>query len=1100
MTQLKGNGWGALRMLVLALVLLATGTFTTAQVTASISGRIEDSSGASISGAAVTVTNMETGAARIAQADDAGNYLVLSLQVGRYEVKAEKDGFKVAIQTGVNLVVGQQAIVNLALEVGQVQQSVTVEAEAQVVNTTTAPITGLVSEVEVKNLPLNGRSYDALITLDTGTMNNVAHTTSLANGSGAGNQFGVEGRTPEENFFLLNGIEYSGDSAREILPGGPSGQLLGVDGIREFNLLTDSYSAEYGKRAGAQVSVITQSGANQLHGTVFEFLRNSHLDARNFFDASPAQIGHRIPEFQRNQFGGALGGPIRKDKIFLFGNYEGFRQRLGVSDVAIVPDNFARMEELPVNGVETPVPGANPGMIPFFALWPTVNAGEVGNGSGGVGYNFSSPKQSIREDFGTTRADETLSTADSLSEVYTIDDGYNISPQTNPQFAGTYIIRNQVVSLQETHVFSPTKINTFRVGFTRAYYNFNIAPVVSLPAGLSWFVGLEPGGLNIGGGVQQSTGVVGSVTGAGGSGVYEHGVRNLYTYADDFQLIKGKHQFSFGGWFQPMQNNSYGASSKAGSVSFSSLTGFIQGIASNFTAVPNPHELGYRMKMGAWYAEDNINLRHNLTLRVGLRHEFTNGWSEANGHVGNFVVDPTTGLLETQPLVGKVFTKNNAKLLFSPRVNLAWDVFGNGKTAVRAGFGTYYDLLDNIAFELDTNPPYNALVSLGAKTPILPLIPVTPGTAGPPQCGPGVPKPCALFSPSGVDDTLKTPTVEAWNFGIEHQIASNTSLRIGYVGSHEFHGINSRDINQIYPLVCATPGGCVSGGLNSTHGLAAVGQVYIPVEPSRPNPFLANAEMKGSMGEASYNALQVEVRHRLSHGLDFRANYTFSKSLDIADEEGNSQATNGPPDVNHPYSPLLDYGPSTMDIRHSGSLSGSYDLPIGKGKALLGNVSGPADKLLSGWQVNSIITLLSGLPLTPLTGNNQTGSGEASNSDRPSWNPAFTGNVITGTAQQWYNPNAFILQPSGTFGNVGKGVLRGPDFGEWDMSLFKTTALTERVSLQFRTEFFNFTNHTNWNTPNLTVFSGSSISTSAGTITSTVGTSRQIQFALKAIF
>src|SRR5579872_4300997 len=251
MTWSRGNLWGPLRLLVLALLFAATGKFTAAQVTASVSGRVNDTSGAAVTGATVTVTDLETGATRTAQADDAGNYLILSLQVGRYEVKAEKDGFKTAIQTGLNLVVGQQAVVNLTLEVGQVQQAITVEAEAQVVNTTTAPITGLVSEVEVKNLPLNGRSYDALITLDTGAMNNVAHTTSLANGSGAGNQFGVEGRTPEENFFLLNGIEYSGDSAREILPGGPSGQLLGVDGIREFNLLTDSYSAQYGKRAGA---------------------------------------------------------------------------------------------------------------------------------------------------------------------------------------------------------------------------------------------------------------------------------------------------------------------------------------------------------------------------------------------------------------------------------------------------------------------------------------------------------------------------------------------------------------------------------------------------------------------------------------------------------------------------------------------------------------------------------------------------------------------------------------------------------------------------------------------------------------------------------
>jgi hypothetical protein len=1019
------------------------------------------------------------------------------LAVGRYEVKAEKADFKGAIQTGVELVVGQHAIVNLRLEVGQVQQSVTVTSTLPVVNITTASVSGLVSEVEVKDLPLNGRSFDALITLQTGAMNNVSHTTSLSTGSGAGNQFGVEGRGTEENLFLLNGIEYSGDSAREILPGGPSGQLLGVDAIREFNLLSGTYSASYGKRAGAQVAVVTQSGANRLHGTLFEFLRNSALDARNFFDAPPAQIGHRLPEFQRNQFGGALGGPIRKDKYFLFGNYEGFRQRLGLASVAIVPDNNARQEMLPdSSGTPQPVPGANPGMIPFFALWPAPNGPELG---GGLAYNYASPKQSIREDFGTVRADQNFSSRDTMSEAYTIDDGINITPNSNPQFAGSYVIRNQVASIEETHIFSPEKINTFRFGYTRAHYTFNVNPIVPLPADLSWFTGFEPGLLNIGGGVQQSSGVTGSVVGAGGN-TRLHGVRNLFTYSDDFQLTKGKHQFSFGAWFQPMQNNSAGATSQGGAVSFASLTGFIQGIAANFTAVPNPHELGYRMKMGAWYVEDNYRVTRRLTLRLGLRHEFTDGWNEAHDRIGNFVVDPTTGLLVTQPIVGKVFTQNNAKLLFSPRIGLAWDVFGDGKTSVRGGFGTYYDLLDNIAFEIDTNPPYNALVSLGANTPILPLIPVQPGTPGPPQCGPGVPKPCALFSPSGVDDRLKTPTVEAWNLAIERQITPNTSLRVAYVGSHGFHLLNSYDINELRSVLCTDPSGCVSGGLNKTTGIANEGQMYVPVATSRPNPYLANAQTKSSFGLASYNALQVEARHHLAHGLEFRANYSFAKSLDIADQEGNSQATNGPSDVNHAYNPRLDYGPSTQDITHTASISGSYDLPIGKGKAWATNAAGIEDKVLGGWQLNSIITVLSGLPLTPLDGNNQTGTGEASNSDRPSFNPDFTGPIITGTPNQWFNPNAFILQPSGTFGNVAKGSLRGPGLTDVDVSLFKTTTLTERMRLQFRAEFFNVLNHPNFNTPNLTIFSGGKISTSAGIITSTVTTSRQVQLALKLIF
>lgn len=1087
----------------MALVFIASGKLAAAQVASSLSGRVVDDSGAFVAGVAVTATNLETAATRTVQSDEGGYYIVLSLPVGRYEVKAEKAGFKVAIQTGIDLVVGQQGVVNLTLQVGQVQQEVTVSAEAQVVNTTTAPIAGLVSSVEVKDLPLNGRSFDDLIALDNGTLNNVAHTTSLANGSGAGNQFAVNGRDPEETFYLLNGIEYSGDSARMIIPGGPSGQLLGVDAVREFNLLTGAYSVQYGKKAGAQVSVVTSSGSNQLHGTLFEFLRNSDMDARNFFDAQPSQIGRRIPEFQRNQFGGAAGGPIKKDKIFVFGNYEGFRQRLGVSDVAIVPDNNTRKEEEPAALGGGPVPGANPAMIPYFALWPVANGAEVGNGLGGIAYWYGSPKQSIDEDFGTMRVDETLSAADSLFEVYTIDNGYNITPQNNPQFAGDYVIRNQVASLQETHVFSPTKINTFRFGYTRGRYLFNVAAVVPLPADLSWFSGEEFGALNIGGGNGQSTG--GTLTGAGGTGNNERGVRNLSTFSDDFQWIKGKHEFSFGAWVQPGQNNSLGATSTAGNASFSSLTNFMEGITQTFTAVPDPHESGYRQVAGAWYAEDNISLRHNLTLRVGLRDEFNNGWNEAHGREGNFTYDPTTGLLVTAPLVGQVYTQNNAKLLIAPRAALAWDVFGNGKTAVRAGAGTFYDTLDNIAFEIDTNPPYNALVTLAANQPILPLLPVTPGVIGPPQCGPGVPSPCTLFSPSGVDPNVKTPTIEEWNLEVEQQIAPNTSLRVGYVGSHGFHLINSRDPNQIHPVVCATPAGCVSGGLGTTPtsaglGLATDGQLYFPVGATRPNPYLSNAEMKGSFGVSSYQALQVEVRHKFSQGLDFRGNYTYSKCLDIADEEGGSQAENGPSDVNHPYTPLQDYGPCTIDVTQAVGLSGSYELPMGKGKAFMGKVTGPADKIVSGWQINSIGTIYTGLPLTPVDGNNQTGSGEQSNSDRPSWNPAFTGPLIVGTPQEWFNPNAFKLQPLGTYGNVGKGIMRGPGLKEWDMSVFKTTTLTERAKLQFRAEFFNITNSVNLNTPSLTIFSHGAIAQSAGTITSTVTTSRQIQLALKLLF
>src|SRR3989441_1079886 len=449
-----------------------------AQVTASVSGRVEDSTGATVPGAMVTVTSLETRAARTLRADEAGTYRVLSLPVGRYEVKAEAAGFKTALQTGVSLDVGEAAVVNLKLEVGAIQDEVTVTGEAPLVNTTTSSVSGLVGEREVKDLPLNGRSFDNLITLNPGAvLYNFKAGASV--GSGEGAYFTVAGRRPSDNLFLLNGIEYTGSSNIGITPGGVSGQLLGIDAVREFNVLGDTYSAEYGKRAGGQVSVVTQSGSNQLHGAGFEFLRNSALDARNFFDQKALPTDPRIPPFRRNQFGGSLGGPIKKDKMFLFGNYEGFRHSLGLSNVAFVPDNDARQGMMPCNvipAVDRPpnctpntlnlpvrVPRLDSRMLPFMRLWPAPNGPEqfanTPNGAlaTGVAKNFNNPVQRIREDFGTTRFDLNASDKDTFTSAFTIDDGHNVSPLTNPLFATIADLRSQVLSAQETHVFSDRK-------------------------------------------------------------------------------------------------------------------------------------------------------------------------------------------------------------------------------------------------------------------------------------------------------------------------------------------------------------------------------------------------------------------------------------------------------------------------------------------------------------------------------------------------------------------------------------------------------------------------------------------------------------------
>jgi hypothetical protein len=370
--------------------------------TASIAGSVKDASGAVLEGALITATHIESGQKRTASADAAGNYTIPSLRVGAYEVTAEKAGFKQEVRRGINLAVAQEALVDLTLQVGNVEQKVTVMAEAPLVNTTLASTSGLINEQQVKDLPLNGRSFDQLITLNTGTANN---TSNLLN-TGAWNAFSVSGKRPETNRFLINGVDWIGGNAtgQYITPYGASAQLLGVEAVREFNVMTNTYGAEYGKRAGGQISVVTTSGTNQLHGDVFEYLRNSDFDARNFFDGT---IG--TPPFKRNQFGATLGGPIKKDKMFLFGNYEGFRQQLARSSAAVVPGALAR-EGLMPDG--TPVPGLKPAMLAYAnAFWPAPTGPE---GTDGTAISVTNPGQPTREDFGLARFDYTISVKDSF--------------------------------------------------------------------------------------------------------------------------------------------------------------------------------------------------------------------------------------------------------------------------------------------------------------------------------------------------------------------------------------------------------------------------------------------------------------------------------------------------------------------------------------------------------------------------------------------------------------------------------------------------------------------------------------------------------------
>ena len=1084
---------------IAASILLALTVPARAQVTATISGRVTDASRGTIAGASVTVKSLETGATRAVTTDESGSYRVPSLPLGAQEVRVEKPGFKAEVRKGVRLTVGQEAVVNFQLEVGEIAEAVTVSEEAPIVNTTTASTAGLVGEREVKDLPLNGRSYDALIALNPGAINYSAMKSANTSTSD-GNTFTVAGRRTGENLFLLNGVENTGSSQLAVTPGGVSGYLLGIDAVREFNVMTDTYSAEYGKRGGAQVNVVTQSGTNALHGTLFEFLRNSALDARSTF----AQTSF-VPPFRQNQFGAALGGPIRKNRLFLFGNYEGYRQAQTLSSVSVVPDQQARKGSLPnAAGTYVPVTGLNSAMLPYMAFWPDPNGPELmalqANGTtlpSGTAFSYNNPRQSIREDFGTLRADYKAGDRDWFSLAYTVDDGNSLIPLADPLFGSYTSLRSQVASLHESHVVSPQMLNTLTFGFSRAGFQLASALLGPVPSNLSFVTGAGPGGIVVGGGI-TTTGGNNTITSAGpnnAAGVFNR--RNLFTLSDGFQINRGRHQIAFGVWMQRMQDNEDTASRQLGQATFGSLTGFLQSTVTSFQVVPSSNELGWRSLFGAWYFQDAIKLRRNLTFEAGIRHEFTTGWNEPSGRAANYVTG-SDGVLLTAPWVAdSVYTTNNAKRLFGPRAALAWDPFGNGRTAVRAGFGLYDSLIDDLAFLLNSLPPYNGSLTFSGS--LFGFTPIKPGSPPPPTCGPGVPAPCATYAPQGIQQDAKTPMAVEWNLTVEQQLMRNMSLRVAYVGSHGYHGLLSIDPNTIPAQICASAAGCTAGGTGTARSTVAQGAQYIPVG-ARPNPFLGAGFFWFTEGNSAYHALQTDVTRRFSGGFSFRGNFTWSKNLDMNSGLTGAQAQNQAQMIMNRLDVRRDWGPSALNIAHQASISLVYELPFGRGRRWLHDARGVENKLLGGWQFSAISTLLSGFPFTPQAGQNRSGDGNTRNPDRPSVNGAFSGPVILGRQSGWYNPNAFVLPAPGTFGNLGRGVFEGPGLANLDLSLFKNTAITEKTALQFRAEFFNVMNHVNLGTPNATVFSGAATNAAAGLITTLATPPRQIQFGLKLVF
>ena len=1060
-------------------------------VGATLSGTVRDATGAALSGATVTVRQQETGATRTLTTGADGRYAAPSVPVGDYTVTASHDGFAAQERTGISLVVAQSLVVDFVLTVDSVHTDVVVQAESTGVNTTSQQTSGLIDERAVKELPLNGRSYDELLTLNPATVNYTGERSGGigTSNSSVGNMFSVSGRRPQDNLFLLNGIEYTGASLINVTPGGTSGELLGVDAVREFNVVTDTYGASYGKRDGAQVSIVTTSGTNKLHGTAFEFLRNSALDARNYFDQAA------IPEFQRNQFGGSLGGPIKKDKLFLFGNYEGFRQNWGLSAVTLVPDNEARQGYLPNSSGEETYVGVNAAVAPLLNLWPAQNGPELlsnGNPSG-IAEAFSHPPQHIREDFGTTRFDDNLGSKDLLFAVYTVDDSAANTPSANPLSLVNESLREQVSSVQEQHVFSPSLLNTARFGYSRASYFFTGYVPVS---GVSGWVAGDPVGAIVISGSTASNGAS-AITGAGANtGSNNRTARNLFTEDDHIYWSHGRQQIEAGGWLERVQANDSLAQDQYGQASFSTEATFLQGTVATFTLVPAPTELGWRSLEGAAFLEDIVKVTPRLELRAGFRYEATNGWNEAQGRASNYAL--VDGVLQTAPIVGgSALFDNRAKFLPNPRVGFAWDVWGNGKTAVRGGFGVYHGLLDTLDYRTDQTAPFNTAESI-KKIAVSSL-----------NFTPGVPPPAsATVSPSNVQPNIATPAVLTWSLRVEQEIAPHTTLTAGYVGWHSYHQILSEDMNEPTPAFTSS------------------GQVYYP-STVYANPALANSTSWVSQGVGLYNALELDLRRTYANGLQLRGNYTWSKNLDDGSAWNTSVSGNTPAYVEFPLQPKLDWGPAATDVRQSASFNTSYELPFGPDRHFLSAEPAPVAFLAGGWTTSAIVSAQTGFPFSPQLGYNPPGNGDSRNPIRPDWNPNFSGNLYPRTAGEWFNPDAFI-QPTvsvanssggntiyGTYGNVKRDSLVGPHLAELDFSAAKTSKITERLNLEFRAEFFNLLNHTNFLTPNEVVYSSapaitttdgvqtetpSAVSPTAGVVTATSTTSRQIQFGAKLQF
>jgi hypothetical protein len=1012
--------------------LLAVPAATSAQSPAgSIAGTVADESGAALPGASVVITRVETGGTRALTTDERGRFRAPGLEPGEYEISAELQGFQRTVRRGLRLTIGQEMQLNLVLNIGQIQEALVVTADSPMVETTRSTLANLIDDKQIRELPLNGRDFSELALTGVGVVQTPTVDRSLLRGMGT--QFSVAGARPNMVSYLLDGTDIADQGGQS--PGSAAGGLLGVETVREFQVITNNYSAEFGRSAGGIVSAITRSGTNTFQGSVFEFHRNDALDARTHFD----DPNEPIPPLTRNQYGFTLGGPLRKDKTFFFSSYEGLRQDKGVTRVARVPSRATRNRA-----------DINPVVRPYLLLYPEPNGPETG--ASGL---YSTPTiEPTTEDYFVVKIDQTFSEKDSGSIRYTFDNASTMEPLGIPLFSNRHHNRNQYLTLEWKRLFSGTLLNDFRAAFNRTHQETRNVDNVPIDPSLYFIPGTQFGAITV-------TGLDGLGTDTSVPFFLDY---NVLQVINNLTWTKGDHVIKTGGTWTRWFNNQDAAFTIGGRYQFTSIDNFVRGISNNFeSTLPGKSSDRYwRQNLFGFYIQDDWAVKSRLTLNLGLRYEFISTPRELQDRVASFRNPP----FDAEPVVGYPLFKNPSLKNVAPRLGFAWNVTGDGRTAVRGGAGLFYEpILANIYRTFgNRTPPFFAQASV-TNPPF------------PHAVGGEIPRNRQRLDLLEWD--LDNPYMVQYNLTAQRELMPQFVVLAGYIGSRGINLFRNVEANQSIPEIRPD------------------GSYFFPVNAERRSPEWAAVRIRRTDGRSWYNGFVSSVTKRFGAGLQLQGSYTFGRSFDEGSLAAGSQDFNNGFPPRYADDPPDNYGPSDFDITHNFTFNYSYTLPFGAA------ATGARRLLVAGWQLSGIVTLRSGVPFTPVLSFDRARAFPRSGGDgqRPNWAPGFNAdNAILGEPDRYIDPNAFTLPDAGTFGNLPRNALRGPGYAVWNGALFKNIELGGRRRLQLRVEAFNLLNRANFALPASTVFGAAGRVENAGEITDIVGTARQIQLGVKVEF